>query len=147
VKKRLRHLPASLLATAALTLVGVPIAGLVAGGAGALGGLAGIVLVAVSYLISSLVVAWADLVARHLLLVIVLMTYVFKFAAFGVVMWSVAETGWAGLPPMGVAIIVATVVWTAAQFWWIMRAQIPYVEIGASDVGLNHTDSSASSSS
>jgi hypothetical protein len=140
VKKRLRHLPASLLATAALILVGVPVAGLVAGRVGALGGLAGIALVAVSYLVSSLVVAWVDLVARHLLLVIVLLTYVLKFAAFGVVMWSVAETGWAGLPPMGVGIIVATVVWTAAQFWWIMRAKLPYVEI-------NHTDSSAGSNS
>lgn len=140
MKKRLRHLPASLLATAALTLVGVPVAGLVAGWTGALGALAGIALVAVSYLISSLVVAWVDLVARHLLLVIVLLTYVLKFAAFGVVMWSAAETGWTGLPPMGVAIIVATVVWTGAQFWWIMRAKLPYVEI-------SHTDSSAGSNS
>ncbi len=140
MKKRLRHLPASLLATAALTLVGVPVAGLVAGPAGALGVLAGIGLVAVSYLISSLVVAWVDLVARHLLLVIVLLTYVVKFAMFGVIMWSVAKTGWAGLPPMGVAIIVATVVWTGAQFWWITHAKLPYVEI-------SHTDSSAGSSS
>jgi hypothetical protein len=129
VKKRLRHLPASLLATAALTLLGVPVGGLVAGGAGALGVLAGIGLVAVSYLISSLVVAWVDLVARHLLLVIVLLTYVLKFTAFGVVMWSVAESGWSGLPAMGVAIIVATVVWTGAQFWWILRAKLPYVEV------------------
>lgn len=140
MKKRLRHLPASLLATAALTLVGVPVAGLAAGGTGAFGALAGIGLVAVSYLVSSLVVAWVDQVARHLLLVIVLLTYVLKFAAFGVVMWLVAETGWAGLPPMGVAIIVATVVWTGAQFWWIMHAKLPYVE-------LNHTDSSAGSNS
>lgn len=144
MKKRLRHLPASLLASAALTLVGVPVAGLVAGLAGAFGALAGIGLVAVSYLISSLVVAWVDLVARHLLLVIVLLTYVLKFATFGVIMWSVSETGWAGLPPMGVAIIVATIVWTAAQFWWIMRAKLPYVEI---DAEISHTDSSASSSS
>jgi ATP synthase protein I len=144
VKKRLRHLPASLLASAALTLVGVPVAGLVAGWAGALGGLAGIALVAVSYLISSLVVAWVDLVARHLLLVVVLMTYVVKFAVFGVVMWSVAETEWAGLPPMGVAIIVATVVWTGAQFWWITHAKLPYVEIG---VEISHTDPSAGPSS
>jgi len=129
VKKRLRHLPASLLATAALTLLGVPVGGLVAGGAGALGGLAGIGLVAISYLISSLVVAWVDLVARHLLLVIVLLTYVLKFTAFGVVMWSVSESGWSGLPAMGVAIIVATVVWTGAQFWWILRAKLPYVEV------------------
>jgi len=136
VRKRLRHLPASLLATAALTLVGVPVAGLVAGGTGALGGLAGIGLVAASYLISSLGVAWVDLVARHLLLVIVLLTYVVKFAVCGVVMWSIAQTGWSGLRPMGVAIIVATIVWTGAQFWWILRAKLPYVEI-------SHTDSSA----
>ena len=132
MKTRLRHLPASLLATAALTLLGVPVGGLVAGGAGALGVLAGIGLVAVSYLISSLVVAWVDLVARHLLLVIVLLTYVLKFTVFGVVMWSVSASGWSGLPAMGVAIIVATVVWTGAQFWWILRAKLPYVEVDGS---------------
>ena len=129
MRKRLRHLPTSLVATAVLVAVGVPVAWLAAGGAVAAGVLAGVVLVAVSYLVSSLVVAWVDLVDRGLLLPVVLLTYVLKFAIFGVVMWRIAVTGWTGLPAMGVAVIVATSVWTGTQFWWILRAKIPYVEV------------------
>jgi hypothetical protein len=129
VRKRLRHLPASLIATAALLAVGVPLGGVAWGAAGALGALAGVLLVAVSYVSSSLVVAWVDLVARHLLLPIVLLTYVLKFTIFGVVMWRVSATDWSGLRPMGLAVIVATIVWTAAQLWWTMRAKLLYVEI------------------
>ena len=129
MKKRLRHLPASLVATAVLLLVGMAVGGATSGAAGAFGVLAGVALVAVSYLVSSLVVAYVDLVARDQLLPIVLMTYVFKFAIFGVVMWRVSGTGWGGLRPMGFAIIAATIVWTAAQLWWILRAKIPSVEV------------------
>ena len=129
MKKRLRHLPASLAATAVLLLVGMAVGGVTSGAAAALGVLAGVALVAVSYLVSSLVVAYVDLVARAQLLPIGLMTYVFKFAVFGVVMWRVSGTGWGGLRPMGFAIIAATIVWTAAQLWWILRAKIPSVEV------------------
>jgi hypothetical protein len=129
VKKRLRHLPASLAATAVLLLVGLVVGGLISGAAGALGVLAGVALVAVSYLVSSLVVAYIDLVARAQLLPIVLMTYIFKYTVFGLVMWRVAGTGWDGLRPMGFAIIAATIVWTAAQLGWILRAKIPSVEV------------------
>jgi ATP synthase protein I len=129
VKKRLRHLPACFLATAGLLVVGLP-AGFVWGRApGLFGVLGGAALVVVSYLISSLVVAWVDMHDRALLLPVVLLTYVLKFTVFGVVMWSISTTGWAGLPAMGVAVIAATVVWTSAQGWWILRAKIPYVEI------------------
>ena len=129
MRKRLRHLPTSLVATAVLLAVGGPVGWLAAGGAAASGVLAGIALVAVSYLVSSLVVAWVDLVERTLLLPIVLLTYVVKFAMFGLVMWRIAGTGWGGLRAMGIAVIVATLVWTGTQFWWILRAKIPYVEM------------------
>jgi hypothetical protein len=129
VRKRLRHLPASLAATAILLAVAVPAGWLAAGGTGAAGVLVGAGLVAASYLVSSLVVAWVDLVERALLLPIVLLTYVVKFAMFGIVMWRIAGTGWTGLRAMGVAVIVATFVWTGSQLWWTLRAKIPYVEL------------------
>jgi ATP synthase protein I len=131
VKRRLRHLPASLVASAVLLVVGVPLGGVFAGGAGAAGVAAGVTLVVFSYLVSSLVVAWVDLVARHLLLAVGLLTYVLKFTAFGVAMYSVWQTGWAGLTAMGISVIVATVVWTGTQLWWILTAKIPYVELDA----------------
>jgi ATP synthase protein I len=120
-----------LLASAVLLVVGVPVGGVLAGGAGAAGVAAGVGLVVFSYLVSSLVVAWVDLVARHLLLVVGLLTYVVKFAVFGAAMYSVWQTGWAGLVAMGIAVIVATVVWTGTQLWWILTAKIPYVELDA----------------
>lgn len=129
MRKRLRHLPASLAAAAALLAVVTPLGWRLGGPAAALGALAGVALVAVSYLVSSLVVAWVDLVDRSLLLPVVLLTYVLKFAAFGVVMWRVSSIGWPGLFSMGLTVIVATVVWTGAQLWWTMTANIPYVEI------------------
>jgi hypothetical protein len=129
VKKRLRHLPSSLLAAAVLVLVGVPAGGLAGGWAAAAGVFAGVALVAFSYVVSSVVVAWVDMVSRPMLLPVVLGTYALKFAVFGVVMWRVAEAGWQGLPAMGVAVIVATIVWTGTQLWWTLRAKIPYVEI------------------
>jgi ATP synthase protein I len=125
----LRHLPASLLASAVLLVVGVPVGGVLAGGAGAAGVAAGVGLVVFSYLVSSLVVAWVDLVARQLLLAVGLLTYVVKFTVFGMAMYAVWQTGWAGLTAMGVTVIVATVVWTGAQLWWILTAKIPYVEL------------------
>ena len=132
MRKRLRHLPASLAATAVLLVAGIPVGWFAAGGAGAAGVVAGVGLVAVSYLVSSLVVAWVDLVERRLLLPIVLLTYVVKFSMFGIVMWRIAGTGWGGLRAMGVTVIAATLVWTGAQFWWTLRAKIPYVEIDGS---------------
>ena len=129
MKARLRHLPASLIAAAILLAVGMPVGWFVGGGAAALGVLSGVALVAVSYLTSSLVVAWVDLVHRAMLLPVVLLTYVLKFTVFGVVMWQVSNTGWSGLRPMGVTVIVATIVWTGAQMWWTLRAKIPYVEV------------------
>jgi ATP synthase protein I len=129
VKARLRHLPASLIAAAVLVVVGMPVGWFVGGSAAALGVLAGVALVALSYLISSLVVAWIDVVNRAMLLPIGLLTYVLKFTLFGVVMWKVSSTEWAGLRPMGVTVIGATVVWTGAQLWWMLRAKIPYVEV------------------
>lgn len=129
MRKRLRHLPACLLATAGLLVVALPAGFVFRHAAGLLGVLGGALVVAVSYLISSLVVAWVDLVARELLLVVVLLTYVLKFTVFGVVMWTISSTGWAGLTSLGWTVIAATIVWTSAQGWYVFRAKIPYVEI------------------
>jgi len=128
VKKRLRHLPASLFASAVLLALGVPFAWLVSGPAAAAGVVAGIALVTVSYVFSSVVVMWCDLVNPALILPVGLLSYALKFALFGVVMFSVAQVGWAGLEPMGWTVIVATIVWTGAQLWWTLNAKIPYVE-------------------
>lgn len=127
--QRLRHLPTTLGVTAVVLVLAVVLAWLVDGRTAALGAAAGVALVTVSHLVSSLVVAWVDLVARHLLLPVVLLTYVLKFAVFGLVMYRLSEAGWAGLPAMGVTVIAATIVWIGAQLYWILHAKILYVEL------------------
>ena len=126
--RRLRHLPTTLGATAVLLVIAIAIAWPLRGGTAALGVLAGVGLVAVSHLVSSLVVAWVDMVARNMLLPVVLLTYVLKFALFGVVMYRVNQAEWAGLPALGVTVIAGTCVWIGAQLSWILHAKIPYVD-------------------
>ena len=135
VRLRLPYLRTTLLASAVLLVVAVPVAAVVAGGAGALGVAAGVVLVVVSYLVSGLSVAWADAVNPRLVLPFGLGTYATKIVVLGVVMWVIASTGWSGLTPMGVAIIAAVVVWTAAHLTWAVRSPLPYVQPVADQEG------------
>lgn len=126
---RLRHLPSGLLASAALLVVGLALGGLLRGGAGAAGAAAGVLLVAASYTVSSLVIAWADAVHPTLIMPVGLMTYAVKFTLIGILMAAIASTGWAGLKPMGVGVIATALGWSTAQAVWTWRARIPYVEI------------------
>lgn len=129
VRRRLTHLPAGLKATAVLFVVTVAGAAVVAGAAGAAGAAAGVALVAASFTVSSLAIAWADSVGPSLVLPVGLATYIVKFTAIGFVMAAVAATGWAGLPALGVAVIVTTIGWATAHAWWTWHARIPYVDV------------------
>ena len=129
LRKRLRHLPSGLAASAALLVLGLVIGGLARGTVGALGAAAGVGLVAASYTGSSVVIAWADARDPRLVLPFGLLTYVVKFTIIGFVMAAIDASGWDGLAPMGLAIIVTALGWTVAQAVWTWRARIPYVEI------------------
>ena len=129
MRKRLRHLPSGLIATAVLLVVGVPVGALLRGGAGAAGAAAGVCLVAVSYVIGSVVIAWADSLDPRLVLPAGLMTYVLKFTLIGVIMAAISASGWSGLVPMGVAVLVSALGWIVAQSWWTWHARIAYVEL------------------
>ncbi|MEV0395352.1 hypothetical protein [Polymorphospora rubra] len=126
---RLRHLRVPLIVSALLLVVAVLLGWLVEGADGAAGAAAGVAVVTFSYLLSSVAVAWADSVLPKLVLTVGLATYVLKFSIFGVVMFAVAASGWAGLRTMAAAMICATVAWVTAQVWWTFKAKIPYVEI------------------
>jgi hypothetical protein len=128
-RKRLRHLPAGLLASGVLLVAGVVVGAALRGWAGAAGAAAGVVLVAASYVLSTLAVAWADSVNPRLIMPVGLGTYVLKVVLIGVAMAAIAGTGWAGLVPMGIAVMVAAVGWIVAQAWWTWHARIPYVDI------------------
>jgi ATP synthase protein I len=125
----LRHLPSGLAASGVLLVAGVALFGVLRGAAGAAGFAAGVALVAASYVLSSLAVAWADTVNPRLVMPVGLTTYVTKVILIGIVMAAIAATGWAGLVPMGCAVIATAVGWIAAQAWWTWRARILYVEV------------------
>lgn len=127
IRARLPYLRLPLASCALLAVAAVPIAAAVRGTTSAIAVAAGIALVVVSYLVSGLSVAWADAVSPQLIMSVGLVTYVTKIVVLGVVMAGVAATGWAGLPDLGVAIIVAVVVWTAAHLTWALRAPLPTV--------------------
>ncbi|GGM44056.1 hypothetical protein GCM10011608_31000 [Micromonospora sonchi] len=127
IRARLPHLRLPLLACAALAVAGVPVAAWLRGTTGAAGVVAGIGLVVVSYLISSLSVAWADAVHPKLIMPVGLVTYATKMIFLGVVMAAVAATGWAGLPDLGVAVIAAVLVWIGAHVAWALRSPLPIV--------------------
>ncbi|MFY1698237.1 MULTISPECIES: hypothetical protein [unclassified Solwaraspora] len=126
---RLRHLPVPLLVSAVLLAVLTAVGAGLDGAPGALGAAAGVLLVVVSYVASSLALAWADSVHPRMVLSVGLLTYSLKFAVLGAAVFAVAASDWAGQRMLAVAIIVGTVAWITAQVWWTWRARIPYVEI------------------
>ncbi|MFY1673010.1 hypothetical protein ACN27G_24110 [Plantactinospora sp. WMMB334] len=117
---RLAHLPVVLGASAALLGVATVLGAVLGGGIGALGAAAGVGLVTLSYLISTLVIAWADSVHPNLVLPFGLAMYVAKFSVIGVVMAGVAAQGWAGLVPFGWGVLAGVVAWIGANIWWVV---------------------------
>jgi len=117
----LEHLPVVLAATGGVLAVAVVITYFVSGTTEAWGMAAGIGMVAASYLVSTLAIAWADTVEVRLVLPVGLVAYAVKFTIIGVAMAGIAGTGWGGLTAMGVGIIVGLLVWTIAQGLWVWR--------------------------
>lgn len=116
---RLAHLPPLVCVSVVLAVVAAALGGLTRGGAGAAGAAVGVGIVTVSYLLSTLVLAWADSVNPQLVLPFGLALYAAKFTAIGVVMARVSASGWPGLPPLGLGVVAGVVAWTAAHVWWL----------------------------
>ena len=129
MRKRLIHLPPTLLAST-VVLVLAAVAGFLGGGLTSLtGAVAGVGLVIFSYTVSSLIVAYTDLHVRQMLLPVALGTYAIKFTAFGLLLYVVNESKWDGAIPMAGGIIAGTVVWVTTQAVWVYRSRIPYVDL------------------
>ncbi|MGW0431152.1 hypothetical protein ACWDV4_01180 [Micromonospora sp. NPDC003197] len=128
IRQRMPYLRTTLLASAALLVLAVPVGAVLRGPTGAAGAAAGVALVVLSYLVSGFSIAWADAVNPKLIMSVGLVTYATKIVILGVVMAAIAATGWSGLEPMGAAIIAAVAVWTITQLVWTVRAPLPYVQ-------------------
>lgn len=118
---RVEHLPLlSTISMALLLFAGS--AGFFAGGPDqALGAAAGVLLVTVSYTMSTLVIAWADTVRPALLMPLGMLTYVVKYSLLGVILAIGVSSPWAGKKALGLGIVAAVVVWTGVQAWWVHR--------------------------
>jgi ATP synthase protein I len=115
------HVPLALAVSAGVLMLSALVGWLGGDAAGAAGAAAGVALVVVSYLVSSVVVAWADSVSPRLVLPFGLASYITKIVVLGLVMLAVVRTGWDGTAAMGLAIIAGVVGWTAANIWWAVH--------------------------
>jgi hypothetical protein len=118
---RIRHLPMLTAISFALVLCAASVGFVAAGSAAALGAAGGVLVVNVSFTVSTLVVAWADTVRPALVMPLGLLTYVIKYTLIVIIMMGVASSGWAGGRSMAYGIIAGAVLLTAAQVWWISR--------------------------
>ena len=125
---RVAHLPFLTAVSAALLLCAAS-AGFLAGGAEpALGAAVGVLIVTLSFTMSTLVIAWADTVRPALLMPLALLTYVLKYSILGVVLAFGVSTDWPGKAAVGWGIVTAVVVWTAVQAWWFTALHRPVLE-------------------
>jgi hypothetical protein len=118
---RIEHLPMVTAAGIALVLCAASV-GFVAGGrTAALGAAAGVLIVTLSFSMSTLAVAWADVIRPALVLPVGLLTYVIKYILIVFIMIGVAASGWPGGRPMAWGIAGGVVLLTAVQVWWVAR--------------------------
>jgi hypothetical protein len=118
---RVRHLPMLTAISGALALCAASVGLLADGPNAALGAASGVLVVAVSFTVSTLVVAWADAVRPALIMPLGLLTYVIKYSLIVAIMIGVASSGWTGGRAMAWGIVVGAVLLTVAQVWWVSR--------------------------
>ena len=122
---RVAHLPFLTAVSFALVLCAAS-AGFLTGGAGAaLGAALGVLIVTISYTMSTLVIAWADTVRPALLMPLGLLTYVLKYSILGVVLAYGVSTDWSGKAALGWGIVAGVLVWTGVQVWWFTKIRPP----------------------
>jgi hypothetical protein len=122
---RVAHLPFLTAVSAALLLCAASAGYFAGGSASALGAALGVLIVTMSYTMSTLVVAWADTVRPALILPLALATYVLKYSLLGVVLVYGLSTDWTGKQALGWAIAAAVLVWTGVQAWWFTALRPP----------------------
>ena len=120
-KWRIEHLPFVLLTGFALVLCAASAGFFISGVTAALGAAIGMFAVTVGVSITTLTIAWADVIRPQLVMPVGLAVYVIKYALLMFLMIAVSMSGWAGGIPMAWSIAVGAVVLTGVQVWWILR--------------------------
>jgi hypothetical protein len=118
---RIEHLPFVTAVGVALMLCAVSIGFLAGGATAALGAGAGMFVVTVGVSLTTLVIAWADMIRPALVMPVGLAVYVIKYSLIIFLMIGVASSGWAGGRAMAWGIAGGAVTLTAVQVWWLTR--------------------------
>jgi hypothetical protein len=115
------------LATAAVTAVAAPVAGLIGGWSTAVGVLVGAVVVTAFFCLSGVVIAWAGRIDDALTLPAALGTFVVKLLVFFAVLSALPADGWIDRLALAWAVIIGALLWSAVQARWVWTRQLYYV--------------------
>jgi hypothetical protein len=118
---RIEHLPFVLAVGVALVLCAASAGFLLDGVAGALGAAGGALVVTVGVSLTTLAIAWADVIRPALVMPVGLAAYVIKYSSIVFLMIGIGSTGWPGGRAMAWSIAGSAVVLTGVQAWWLTR--------------------------
>ena len=118
---RIEHLPFVLAVGFALVLCAASVGFFAGGPVDAAGAAAGMLVVTIGVSMTTLAIAWADVIRPALVMPVGLSVYVVKYALIAALMIVVASRGWAGGLAMAWSIAVGAVVLTGVQVWWLLR--------------------------
>jgi hypothetical protein len=118
---RIEHLPLVSAAGFALVLFGFSTGFLIGGLPAALGVGGGILVVTVGVTLTTLTIAWADVIRPELVMPVGLSVYFVKYAVIVFLMFAVAGSDWRGARFMFWGLAVGAVLLTGVQAWWLTR--------------------------
>jgi ATP synthase protein I len=116
------------LATAAVTAVAAPVAGLIDGRSSAVGVLAGAAVVTAFFCLSGVVIAWAGRIDDALTLPAALGTFLVKALVLFAVLNAVPADGWIDRLTLAWTVIAGALLWSVVQARWVWTRQLYYVQ-------------------
>ncbi|WP_138733152.1 hypothetical protein [Modestobacter excelsi] len=111
----------------AVTVVAVPVTGLLAGWPEAVGVLSGAAVVTAFFCVSGLVIAWAGKIDDTYTLPAALGTFGVKALLLFALLNALPEDGWLDRRALAWAVIVGALLWSVVQLRWVWTRQLYYV--------------------
>jgi hypothetical protein len=118
---RIEHLPFVLVVGFALVLCAASAGFLIAGPTAGFGAAGGMLIVTVGVSLTTLAIAWADVIRPQLVMPVGLAAYVIKYALIVFLMIAVANAEWPGGKAMAWSIAAGAVLLTGVQIFWLSR--------------------------
>jgi hypothetical protein len=118
---RIEHLPFVLAVGFALVLCAASAGFVIGGPVAAAGAAGGMLVVTVGISLTTLAIAWADVIRPQLVMPVGLAVYVIKYALIVFLMIAVANSEWPGGEAMAWSIAAGAVLLTGVQVFWLSR--------------------------